>query len=208
MERFTILSGRAAPLMRANIDTDAIISAQAMIGGQLSDPGAKLFTRWRFEENGRERPDFVLNAPRYRGASVLVAGPNFGCGSSREHAVWALVGYGIRCVVAASFGEIFYDNSFQNGLLPAIVSAADAERIAGLLEQANDPAVTVDLNECKIRFPNGVAFDFTVPKERREALLNGLDDLSFLLGRKDQVDAWVRADRARRPWAHAARQPA
>jgi 3-isopropylmalate/(R)-2-methylmalate dehydratase small subunit len=205
MEKFTVLHGRAAPIMRENIDTDAIISAQAMMGGQLMRPGEKLFTNWRYQADGQENPDFVLNRPRYRGARILVAGRNFGCGSSREHAVWALAGYGIRCVIAESFGEIFYDNSFQNGLLPAIVPAADAQCIAEALEHAADPCLTIDLAERRVALPDGAAVSFSVPDERREALLQGLDDLSFLLNYQVRIDDWLRQDRADRPWIHEAR---
>jgi 3-isopropylmalate/(R)-2-methylmalate dehydratase small subunit len=205
MEKFSVLRGLAAPIMRDNIDTDAIIAAQAMMGGQVARPGEKLFTGWRYRADGEENPDFVLNQPRYRGARILVAGRNFGCGSSREHAVWALVGYGIRCVIAASFGEIFYDNAFQNGLLPAIVPAADAQRVAAALEQAADPRLTVDLAQRRVTLPDGAALEFSVPDERREALREGLDDLSFLLARRPAIDDWARRDRRDRSWAYPAR---
>ena len=205
MEKFTLLHGLAAPIMRENIDTDAIIAAQAMMGGQLKRPGEKLFTRWRFQADGQENPDFVLNRPRYRGARILVTGRNFGCGSSREHAVWALAGYGIRCVIAESFGEIFYDNSFQNGLLPAIVPAAGAQHIAEALERAAEPWLTIDLAQRRIALPEGAALSFSVPDERQEALLQGLDDLSFLLNHQARIDAWARQDRRDRPWIHEAR---
>ena len=205
MGKFTILHGLAAPLMRENIDTDAIIAAQAMMGGQVTRPGEKLFTSWRYQADGQENPDFVLNRPRYRGARILVAGRNFGCGSSREHAVWALIGYGISCVIAPSFGEIFYDNSFQNGLLPAIVPAADAQCIAAALESAADPSLTVDLARRRITLPDGTNLAFAVPAERREALLQGLDELSLLLTRQAAADAWQHRDRSERPWVYGAR---
>lgn len=202
MEAFTTLHGVAAPLMRENIDTDAIISAQAMVGGQVADPGRVLFDRWRYLSDGTDDPDFVLNTPRYRHARVLVSARNFGCGSSREHAVWALTGYGIRCVVAPSFGEIFYDNAFQNGLLPAIVDDATAERIAGVLERSNSAEVAVDLLRRVLVLPGGETVPFGVPDERRAALLAGLDDLAVLRGEAGQVVDWLAADRVVRPWIH------
>ncbi len=205
METFTVLRGPAAPIMRDNIDTDAIIAAQAMMGGQLKRPGEKLFTGWRYLADGRENPDFVLNRPRYRGARILVAGRNFGCGSSREHAVWALTGYGVRCVIAASFGEIFYDNSFQNGLLPAIVPAPDAVRVAEALERAAEPFLTIDLTQRRLTLPDGAVLGFSVPEERRQALLQGLDDLSFLLNYREAIEDWARRDQKDRPWIHETR---
>jgi len=207
-EPFTKLRGVAAPLMRENVDTDAIISAQAMVGGMVADPGRVLFDRWRYRPDGSEEPDFVLNTPRYRGARVLVSGRNFGCGSSREHAVWALTGYGIRCVVAPSFGEIFYDNAFQNGLLPAMVDDATAERIAAVLEQSNLPEMEVDLVARVLRLPGGEEVPFCVPDERRAALLEGQDDLAVLLGRRADVASWLAKDRAARPWIHLDRSAA
>jgi 3-isopropylmalate/(R)-2-methylmalate dehydratase small subunit len=208
MEKFTVLQGIAAPMLRDNIDTDAIIAAQAMVGGMLTDPGRKLFTAWRYRADGSENPDFVLNRPRYRGARIIVAGRNFGCGSSREHAVWALAGYGIGCVIAPSFGEIFYDNACQNGLLPAIVPVADVERIAAVLEAAGDPSLTVDLEALRVILPDGGSVAIAVPAERREALLQGLDELSFLLSRSAETERWTRQDRQARPWIRTPREAA
>jgi len=206
MEPFTRLHGRAAPLMRANIDTDALISAQAMVGGQVADPGKVLFTHWRYLPDGSPNPDFVLNQPRYGGTSVLVAARNFGCGSSREHAVWALTGYGIRCVIAPSFGEIFYDNAFQNGLLLAIVTDEQAEHVADIITQAAEPDLTVDLENRLIILPDGRALSFEIPAERREALLGGLDDLDLLRARTGETDRWLETDRAARSWAYPQRK--
>ena len=206
MTPFTVRRGRAVPMLRDNINTDAIIAAQAMIGGTLTDPGAKLFTTWRYRADGSENPDFVLNRSRYRGATILVAGRNFGCGSSREHAVWALAGYGIGCVIAPSFGEIFYDNACQNGLLPAITAIEQVERIATALEAAAEPVLTVDLQTLSVHLPDGARLPIAVPAERREAFLHGMDELSFLLARTGEIATWSAADQAARPWIHAARQ--
>jgi len=206
MTPFATLRGIAAPLMRENIDTDAIISAQAMVGGRVERPGDVLFTAWRYRADGSENPDFVLNTPRYRYATVLVSARNFGCDSSREHAVWALTGYGIRCVIAPSFGEIFYDNAFQNGLLPAIVDDAVAQRIAEALERADRPELEVDLEQRRLVLPEGEAIGFAVPEERRQALLQGLDDLAFLLARAAETDRWATETRREHPWMLAGRR--
>ena len=202
MESFTTFSGTAAPIMRENIDTDAIISAQAMVGGQVADPGKVLFTRWRYNLDGSENKDFILNTPRYRSSSILVSSSNFGCGSSREHAVWALAGYGIRCVIAPSFGEIFYDNAFQNGLLLALVPLAEAENLATIVETAAEPVLTVDLLTRQITWPLGPAISFDIPEERRQALLQGLNDLDFLMNRHQETSRWTIADLAQRPWIY------
>jgi 3-isopropylmalate/(R)-2-methylmalate dehydratase small subunit len=200
-----MLRGIAAPLMRENIDTDAIISAQAMVGGRVARPGDVLFTAWRFRADGSENPDFMLNTPRYRGATILVSARNFGCGSSREHAVWALTGYGIRCVIAPSFGEIFYDNAFQNGLLPAIVDDVVAKHIAETLERADRPELEVDLEQRRLVLPEGEAIGFAVPEERRHALLQGLDDLAFLLAHGAETDRWATETGRAHPWMLAGR---
>jgi 3-isopropylmalate/(R)-2-methylmalate dehydratase small subunit len=205
MDVFTRLRAVAAPLMQENINTDAIISAQSMVGGMVARPGDVLFTAWRYRPDGGENPDFVLNTARYRAARILVAARNFGCGSSREHAVWALTGYGIRCVIAPSFGEIFYDNAFQNGLLPAVVGDAVAQHIADTLDRAERPEIEVDLEGCRLELPDGEAIAFEVPGERREALLRGLDDLAFLRARLPGAEVWARQAR---PWMLSGRRAA
>jgi len=199
MERFTALRGKAVPMMQANINTDDIISAQAM-AGKVEHIGERLFTGWRFDLNGEKRPDFILNNPRYASARILVAGTNFGCGSSREAAVWALVDYGIRCVIAPSFGEIFHDNSYQNGLLPIVLDEAIVRGIADAIETAADPTVAIDLTRCQITLPQGDAVAFCVAEERRAALLAGMDELDVLLERRSELEAFQRQDRMARPW--------
>jgi len=199
MEKFTVLRGKAVPMMRANINTDDIIAAQAMLG-KPERIGDRLFTAERYDRDGNERPDFILNQDRYRGGQVLVAGANFGCGSSREAAVWALTGYGIRCVIASSFGEIFHDNSYQNGLLPIVLDEATVASIAAAIERADDPTVTVDLERGEIRLPENGLVRFAIPEERRAALLAGMDELDLLLTRGDALDAFQQRDRVARPW--------
>ena len=199
MDKFTVLRGKAVPMMRANINTDDIISAQAM-AGKVERIGERLFTGWRFDLNGDKRPEFILNTPRYDGARILVAGINFGCGSSREAAVWALTDYGIRCVIAPSYGEIFHDNSFQNGLLPIVLDEPEVRRIAAAIECAAVPEMIIDLTSCRIVLPDGAEIPFAIPDERRAALLVGMDELDVLLGRMPDLDAFQLTDRVARRW--------
>ena len=199
MDKFTVLRGKAVPMMRANINTDDIISAQAM-AGKVERIGERLFTGWRFDLNGDKRPEFILNTPRYDSARILVGGINFGCGSSREAAVWALTDYGIRCVIAPSYGEIFHDNSYQNGLLPIVLDEPLVRRIAAAIESAAVPEIIIDLTSCRIVLPDGAELPFAIPDERRAALLVGMDELDVLLGRMPDLEAFQRTDRVARPW--------
>jgi 3-isopropylmalate/(R)-2-methylmalate dehydratase small subunit len=206
MEKFTALTGVAAPLLMVNINTDLI--APSLMPGRTPEEAAtlslkeKLFANLRFEKDGTPRPDFVLDQPRYGGARVLLAGPNFGCGSSRETAVWALMEAGIRCVIAPSFGDIFHDNAYQNGLLPIPLAIAEIERIAAALAQSNTSMLTVDLERCVIDVPGLAPVRFTLPEDRRRPLLDGLDQLDFLLRGADQIGNFEIADAAARPWAY------
>jgi 3-isopropylmalate/(R)-2-methylmalate dehydratase small subunit len=194
---FTVLRAAAAPMPIDNIDTDAITPSAA--GKSTSvDLGAMLFNNSRYHLDGSENPDFVLNGPKYRNSRILVAGRNFGCGSSRERAVWALMKFGIRCVIAPSFADIFYDNSFQNGLLPVVLPEAEWQALLNSLE-VEEPIVTVDLNECVVRGPQQV-FPFSIPAERRMALLEGLDEIDVILRFETDIEAFERSDRMRRPW--------
>jgi 3-isopropylmalate/(R)-2-methylmalate dehydratase small subunit len=203
MEKFTVLRGKAVPMMRANINTDDIIAAQAMLG-KVERIGDRLFTGARYDAEGKERRDFILNQDRYRGSRILVAGANFGCGSSREAAVWALTGYGIRCVIASSFGEIFHDNSYQNGLLPIVLDDATVAGIAAAIEGADEPVVTVDLERGEIRLPENGLVRFSIPEERRAALLAGMDEVDVLLTRGEALDSFQNRDRSERPWVWGA----
>ena len=209
MQPFTTLTGPAAPLLRANIDTDAIIRVERLVGTARASMGSYAFEMWRRRPDGSEDPDFVLNRKEFRGAPILLAGPNFGCGSSREGAVWALVGMGVRAVIAPSFSDIFRDNAFQNGLLPVELDEAAVRAIAAQVEAApGDARVTVDLERAVVVAPDGTVHPFTVDPARREALLAGLDDLGLTLRAGAAIAAWQRADRALRPWVwFAAAQP-
>jgi 3-isopropylmalate/(R)-2-methylmalate dehydratase small subunit len=201
MEPFTRVTGIAAPMFVANINTDALSPTAA--GKSTSvDLGKLLFANARYHLDGSEVSDFVLNQSPFREAKVLVAGENFGCGSSRERAVWALQKFGIRCVVAPSFADIFRDNAYQNGLLPLELSAATCSALAEMLRQANEPIVTVDLEGQFLEGPDHVRRKFNISAERRMALLEGLDEMSVILRMEPDIDAFQARDRAERPWIY------
>jgi 3-isopropylmalate/(R)-2-methylmalate dehydratase small subunit len=189
--------------MRTNIDTGAIIAPIYMLSTSI-DLGAKLFANWRYDAQGGEVPDFVLNQPRYRAARILVAGPNFGCGSSREGAVWALMRFGIRCVIAPSFGEIFYSNACQNGLLPVTLAESRVQALADAVSAAPEPLLTVDLVACRIEPPAGEPIAFAVAPDRRDALLEGLDETSLILRHEGEIDDFQQRARAGQPWLFGA----
>lgn len=211
MKSVTTISGIAAPLPLANVDTDVIIRIEQLARCPHDQLGAWGFAPLRFRADGSENPDFVLNQPGWRGAPILVAGPNFGCGSSREHAVWALQGMGIACVIAPSFGDIFRSNCFQNGLLPVQLEAAEAQRLLDHLEtlhQRGEPArITVDLASQTLQWPGGEDFSFTVEARRRTALKEGLDEIGSTLTHRAQVDTWQARDRLARPWIWPSQTP-
>ncbi len=201
MQKFDRLTGIAAPLLHENIDTDAIIPVRWIVNfGQ--NLGEGLFGGWRYGPGDAENPDFILNQPPYRDARILLAGRNFGCGSSREEAVWALLGFGIRCVIAPSFGDIFFENSFKNGLLPVILEPDEVAALAREVAAAKRPALTVDLEQCAIVMPNGSTLFFTIPESRRTALQMGLDEVDLTLARASEIDAFQAADRVHRPWIY------
>jgi 3-isopropylmalate/(R)-2-methylmalate dehydratase small subunit len=199
MEKFTILTGIAAPMRADNITTDAM-SPTAAGKSAATDLGAMLFANDRYRADGTENPDFILNRAPYRDSKFIVAGENFGCGSSRERAVWALMRFGIRAVLAPSFAEIFRDNAYQNGLLPIALSPADWAVLADVLQRAACPTLTVDLVRRVVQGPDGQAMPFEIPTERREALLNGLDEISFILAMQSDIDAYQARERSARPW--------
>lgn len=204
MDKFTKLTGVAAPLMQPNIDTDAILPSRFLTLTTKSGKtgfGGVLFSDWRFEADGTPKPDFVLNRPEYAEAKILLAAENFGCGSSREQAVWALIGFGIRCVIAPGFGEIFYNSSFLNGLLPVIL---DKENVVALADavSASDGTMTVDLEAQSVTGADGTAYPFQVDASRRQALLEGLDAISVTLKREAEIAAFQDADRQSRPWIY------
>ena len=199
MEPFIRLIGSAAPLLRPNIDTDVIIRIERLTSLPRRELGRYALEALRYDAHGRERPDFVLNTRAFREAVTLLADANFGCGSSREGAVWALMEAGIRCVVAPSFGDIFYNNCFQNGLLPIRLPI---ETIRELGEAcAGGRPLEVDLETCRLKTSAGATYRFEIDAVRRESMLNGLDDIGLTLRDDDAIRAWQHADRSVRPWA-------
>ncbi len=202
MEKFTVLTATAAPLMRVNVDTDVIIPIDKMIQGDRETLGPFAFHAWRYLPDGAENPDFVLNQPPYRQARILLAGDNFGCGSSREGAVWAIRGMGFRCVIAPGFGPIFFDNSFQNVVLPVVLPEATVAAFAAQATATPEAPFTVDLERCRITAPDGREVPFEVDPLRRQGLLQGLDDITLTLRRESEIAAFQEADRARRPWVY------
>ena len=191
MDPFVTLSGVAAPIDRVNIDTDQIIPAIYLKRIERSGYGQFLFSSWRFNEDGTPNPDFVLNDPNYQNPKILVAGQNFGCGSSREHAPWALEDFGIRCVIAPSFADIFFNNCFQNGLLPVVLPEEDVRRILDKLKEKPGTELTVDLEAQRVWDEDEeIAFSFDVDQFRKYCLLNGLDDIGLTLKNEDAIAAF------------------
>jgi 3-isopropylmalate/(R)-2-methylmalate dehydratase small subunit len=201
MQSFTILTGVVAPLLRANTDTGTIIPSRFM-RSRSTDLGEKMFSDWRYNLDGTENPDFILNRPPFRDSKILLGGLNFGCGSSREAAVYALLRFGITCVIAPSFGEIFTENAYQNGLLPVVLPEEQVHALADAVTAANDPVLTVDLTRCVVVAPGGQEIPFAIAEDRRAALLEGLDETSLILRYEAEIDAFRAADIAARPWLH------
>jgi 3-isopropylmalate/(R)-2-methylmalate dehydratase small subunit len=200
MQKFDTLTGIAAPLPLVNIDTDMIIPKQFLKTIKRSGLGVNLFDEMRYDRQGNEIPDFVLNTPAYRDAQILVAGDNFGCGSSREHAPWALLDFGIRCVISTSFADIFYNNCFKNGILPIVLPQADVDKLMEDAERGSNATVTVDLESQTISGPDGGEITFEVDPWRKHCLLNGLDDIGLTLEKAAAIDAFEEKMRAERPW--------
>jgi 3-isopropylmalate/(R)-2-methylmalate dehydratase small subunit len=200
MEKFTTLTGVAAPLKLINVDTDMIIPKQYLKTIKRTGIGTGLFAEMRYDDNGKENPEFVLNKPAYRQAKVLVAGDNFGCGSSREHAPWALMDFGIRCVISTSFADIFYNNCFKNGILPIKVSPEDLEKLFDDADRGSNATLTIDLASQEIRGPDGGTIKFDVDAHRKHCLLNGLDDIGLTLEKDDKIVDFEKKDASARPW--------
>ena len=203
MKPFTTLTGVAAPLPKANVDTDQIIPARFLKTIARTGLGKNLFANFRYKEDGAENPDFVLNQGPYRQAEILIAFENFGCGSSREHAPWALLDFGIRCVIAPDFADIFHNNSFKNGILPVKLPR---EVCAALMEDAKlggNARLTVDLERQVVVRPNGEEIPFEVDPFRKHCLLNGLDDIGQTLQHKPAIDDYEAKQRAAQPWLFA-----
>jgi 3-isopropylmalate/(R)-2-methylmalate dehydratase small subunit len=201
MDKFTTLEGVAAPLDQINVDTDMIIPKQYLKTIKRTGLGKGLFSEKRYRDDGSENPDFVLNKPAYRKAKILVAGDNFGCGSSREHAPWALLDFGIRCVISTSFGDIFYNNCFKNGILPIKVSREDLDKLFDDADRGANATLTIDLAKQEIRGPDGGVVTFEIDQHRKHCLLNGLDDIGLTLEKNSKIDSFESQAHAQRPWA-------
>jgi 3-isopropylmalate dehydrogenase len=202
MEKFVRLTGAAVPLMRKNIDTDVVIPMRRLVGSQRKELGRYAFEAWRYRADGSEEPAFALNQARFREAKILIAGDNFGCGSSREHAVWALQGFGIRCVIAPSFGDIFFNNCIQNGMLAIRLPEPEVQRLAEEITGADKPEMTVDLEAQRITAPSGASVAFDIEPERRQGLLEGLDQIAMTLKLDSRIRAFQENDRRERPWIY------
>jgi len=200
MQPFTTLTGVAAPLDIMNVDTDMIIPKQYLKTIKRTGLGTGLFAEMRFNEDGSENPDFVLNKPAYRKAEILVAGDNFGCGSSREHAPWALLDFGIRCVISTSFADIFYNNCFKNGLLPIVLSEIQVDHLFNETQAFNGYQLTIDLESQQVILPGGTSYAFEVAPFRKYCLLNGLDDIGLTLRHADKIKAYEAERILKMPW--------
>ena len=200
MQPFTTLTGIAAPLPMINVDTDMIIPKQFLKTIARTGLGKSLFFEMRYDDAGAEIPGFVLNRPAYRNASILVAGENFGCGSSREHAPWALLDYGIRCVIAPSFADIFYSNSFKNGILLITLPQEQVDTLMAQAERGANARFTVDLADQVIETPDGARIGFEIDPFRKHCLLGGLDEIGLTLQKADRIENFEARHRAERPW--------
>ena len=201
MDKFVKLTGVAAPLPVVNIDTDMIIPKDYLKTIKRTGLGKGLFAEARFHEDGSLNEDFVLNKPAYQNATILVAGDNFGCGSSREHAPWALLDFGIRCVISTSFADIFYNNCFKNGILPIVVSQEDLDKLMDDAGRGSNAILTVDLEAQEITGPDGGRIGFEIDAFRRHCLLNGLDDIGLTLEKATAIDSFEKQNASSRPWA-------
>ena len=200
MDKFTKLTGIAAPLPLINIDTDMIIPKQFLKTIKREGLGINLFDEMRYDTEGNEISDFVLNRPAYRKAEILVAGDNFGCGSSREHAPWAIKDFGIRCVIAPSFADIFYNNCFKNGILPIALPQEDVDKLMDDAERGANAVITVDLENQTITGPDGGTITFEVDAFKKHCLLNGLDDIGLTMEKVAAIDAFEARAALSRPW--------
>ncbi|WP_186393120.1 MULTISPECIES: 3-isopropylmalate dehydratase small subunit [unclassified Pannonibacter] len=201
MQKFTSLTGVAAPLPIINIDTDMIIPKQYLKTIKRTGLGTALFSELRYNEDGSDNTEFVLNKPSYKGATILVAGDNFGCGSSREHAPWALLDFGIRCVISTSFADIFYNNCFKNGILPVVVTREELDKLLDDASRGANSTLTVDLDAQEIRGPDGGVISFEIDPFRKHCLMNGLDDIGLTMEKAPSIDRFEGATSESRPWA-------
>lgn len=212
MKAFTQVQGLVCPLDRANVDTDAIIPKQFLKSIKRSGFGPNLFDEWRYLDHGepgmdnstrQPNPDFVLNAPRYQGAQVLLARENFGCGSSREHAPWALEDFGLRAIIAPSFADIFFSNCYKNGLLPIVLAADIVDQLFNECQAQEGYALTIDLTAQTVTTPTGQSFSFEITEHRKHCLLNGLDEIGLTLEHADDIRRYEEERRAQQPWLFA-----
>jgi len=200
MEKFSRLTGVAAPLPVVNVDTDMIIPKDYLKTIKRTGLGKGLFAEARYNEDGSENPEFVLNQPAWRNASILIAGDNFGCGSSREHAPWALLDFGIRCVISTSFADIFYNNCFKNGILPIVVSQEDLDKLMDDARRGANATVSIDLEEQEIRGPDGGVIKFDIDAFKKHCLLNGLDDIGLTLEKASAIDSYEAKNSTTHSW--------
>ena len=200
MKKFDQLTGTAAPMDILNIDTDMIIPKQFLKTIKRSGLGVNLFHEMRYDDDGNEIADFILNRSEYRGSQIIVAGDNFGCGSSREHAPWALLDFGIRCVISTSFADIFYNNCFKNGILPIKVSADDRDALMADAADTENPELSIDLVSQTISRPNGAKISFEIDPFRKQCLLDGLDDIGLTLEKQDKIASYEDKRSADMPW--------
>ena len=200
MQPFTTLTSTPAPLKVINVDTDMIIPKQYLKTIKRTGLGSALFSEMRYRDDGSENPDFLLNQPAYRNSEILVAGDNFGCGSSREHAPWALLDFGIRCVISTSFADIFYNNCFKNGILPIVVSHDELEKLFDDADRGSNATLTVDLGSQTIKGPDGGEIRFEIDPFRKHCLMNGLDDIGLTMEKAPKIEAYE-AKLAQREWA-------
>ena len=200
MEKFEKLTGIAAPMPLVNIDTDMIIPKQFLKTIKRTGLGVSLFFEMRYDLEGNEKPDFVLNKSAWREAQIIVAGDNFGCGSSREHAPWALKDFGIKCVISTSFADIFYNNCFKNGILPIALPQADVDKLMSHAHKGANARIIVDLENQQVNAPDGEVFDFEIDPFKKKCLLEGLDDIDLTLQKVAHIDKFESSRKHSRPW--------
>ena len=200
MEKFDKHSGVAAPLNMINIDTDKLIPKQFLKTIKRTGLGNHLFNEIRFNADGSENEDFVLNKPAYREASILVAGDNFGCGSSRAHAPWALLAYGVKCIISTSFADIFFNNCFKNGILPIVVSKEELDQLMDDADNGANSVLDIDLENQHIGRPNGEKINFEIDEFRKHCLINGLDDIGLTMQKQSNIDDFEKKREAEKPW--------
>ena len=200
MEKFEKITGIAAPMPLVNIDTDMIIPKQFLKTIKRTGLGVSLFFEMRYDLEGNEKPDFVLNQPAWREAQIIVAGDNFGCGSSREHAPWALKDFGIKCVISTSFADIFYNNCFKNGILPIALPQADVDKLMSHARSGANARIVVDLENQQVAAPDGEVFNFEIDPFKKKCLLEGLDDIALTLQKAAHIDKFERNSKHSTPW--------